>query len=198
MPRFKYFNVLIIILILFSGCDFKKSLTPKEIVTEFIKAYNEKDYKAIKELVSDSLVLGDFTGFTISNSKSRFIEIVEWGEIFNSKTIAQSFSVEDNKVFVVELQDNDREQFLSGNPVLFQMSYLVEHGEIVEMYQDTMPGYTTSTSGRTEKYRNFLRWVAEYHAENIKAVNQLTKEGGMVFKSLMDEYKTLENVPPAE
>lgn len=184
--------ILIALTILGSGCQTETNYTPAEVVEKFAKAYNENDYVMMGRLLADSLVLSDFTGFTMARSKDRFLEIASWGAVFDATMTIESMTVEDNKVFTVELQDNEREQFLTGNAVLFQMSYLVEFGQIAEIFQDTLPGYHATTKGREEKYRQFLRWVAEMHPEEIKMINKITPEGAEVFKSMMKAYNSYE------
>ena len=148
-------------------------------------AYNQKDYTTLDSLVSDNVVLKEM-GYTVIQSKKAFIDLVEWGEVFNAKNELKKLSREKGKIVAFELEHSDRIDFLYGEPIKTKTTFTIEHRkitiievELIDFDQEKM----------TKKNNLFHDWIGKNHTVSSAVINQLNRSGGEAFKEAMELYR---------
>ena len=122
-------SIVGLVILLFVCSSVMKEKENESIVRSYYDAYNQKDYTTLDSLVSDNVVLKEM-GYTVIQSKKAFIDLVEWGEVFNAKNELKKLSREKGKIVAFELEHSDRIDFLYGEPIKTKTTFTIEHRKI--------------------------------------------------------------------
>ena len=157
--------------------------SPLQVVKAFTKAYNAKNYKLLKQLTTFNIEIVD-SGYKVLDSQAAFIDLVEWGEVFQSKNIVTSIKKVNGKIVVRELQDNKRVQFLHGKPVECDVTYTIVDGKITKIEVQVL-NIDVNKQPRAE----FYEWVEAHHPEEMKQLWQLNKAGATTMLKCIEFFE---------
>lgn len=166
----------------FAGAEKTKDI---DLINEYYKAYNSKDYNTIEKLVADNIIVIEMN-YKVLETKTAFIDLVQWGEVFNSNNEMGSIKEENGVYIVNEIQDSERIQFLYGQSLIAKTTFTVENGKISKINTDLIDFDPDKMSkGRNE----LLSWVKANHPDKLSNINQLNKLGGQTFKEAMTLFE---------
>jgi len=156
-----------------------------DLINEYYKAYNSRDYNTIEKLVTDNIMLIEMN-YKVLETKTAFIDLVQWGEVFNSKNEMGSIKEEKGIYIVDEIQDSERIRFLYGQSLKAQTTFTVENGKISKINIDLIDFDPDKMSkGRNE----LMSWMKANYPDKLSNINQLNKLGGQTFKEAMTLFE---------
>ena len=190
-------NIVLIILIPFlyvnlTNCSNPKKDKEKQIIESFYKAYNTKDYNKLSKIIGDNIELYEM-GQLVLKSKERYMDIVEWGEVFSSKNILDSIYLSDEIWTCKETQESERISFLYNRAINSIAKYYIAEGKVVKIEID-LPNFDSDLD--TQKSKEFQKWVYENHPELMAKLNMLSKEGAEKYKQAMEMYRKKQSKTP--
>ena len=166
----------------FAGTEKTKDI---DLINEYYKAYNSKDYETIEKLVTDNIIVIEMN-YKILETKTAFIDLVQWGEVFNSNNKMVSIKEENGVYIADEIQDSERIQFLYGQSLIAKTKFTVENGKISKVNTDLIDFDPDKMSKRRNE---LLYWVKANYPDKLTNINHLNKLGGQTFKEAMTLFE---------
>ena len=156
-----------------------------DLIKEYYEAYNSKDYKTLEKLVSEDIIVIEMN-YKVLETKTAFIDLIQWGEVFNAKNEIVSIKEENGVYIIDETQDSERIQFLYGQSLKAKTTITVENGKISKIDIDLIDfDIDKMSKGRNE----LLFWVKVNHPDKLSNLNKLNKLGGQTFKEAMTLFE---------
>lgn len=159
------------------------------IVEDYNRAFNERDFEKIDNLISDTIKLIDYHGKVLENNKEGYFDrAVYWGELYDSKSEILSMIDHDSIVKTVETDSNLYYQFLYGQKMKMKFKYTISDDRIVKVEFDTMPGFHSFTVPASKRYGEFAQWIFHHYPEDIIIFDESTLENQRKMKKYLEEY----------
>ena len=157
----------------------------KALIKSYYKAYNEKDYTTLNTLVSDSIVVIE-ENYTIVNNKKAYIDLVEWGEVFESKNKLKKISVEDGIVVVKESEHSERVKFLYGKRIKAIATFTIHDHKITKIDVKIID---FDTSRMIKSSDQFHSWLVLNGTADPSVIYQINKAAAVAYKAAMNLYQ---------
>jgi len=155
-----------------------------DVIKKYYKAYNSKNYKKLDKIIADNIIVIEMN-YTVLNSKTDFINLVKWGEVFDSKNKKSEIREENGVYITEEIQDSERIQFLYGHALKSKTTFTIKNGKISKIEVDLLD---FNLEKMNKKRNEFMSWVKINHPHKLSTINQLNKVGGETFKEAMVLY----------
>ncbi|UKN02707.1 hypothetical protein K6119_04160 [Paracrocinitomix mangrovi] len=184
----KTFTYILLLLIIATGSlSLSNCSSPKEdkLIHNYYDYYNNKNYKELSKLLSDTIKLFD-EGYLVLEGKEKFLDIVKWGEVFNSKNTLISLENKDGAWIATEKQSSDRINFLYGHDLKSETIFRLFKKKIVSIESNLID---FNAEKENKKMHLFIDWVKNNHSELMQNIWQLNSQGAKDFKKAMELYQ---------
>ncbi len=181
--RFLIITLTLIILYGFNSKHHERS--NEKVVKKYYNAYNSKDYKKLKKLVSEEIKLLE-SGHQILDSRALFIQLVEWGEVFNAVNQITSIESVKDSVIINEIQESERIQFLHNCSMTAVSRFVINKRQIVRIEVD-YPGYDFTPMYK--KANQMLKWLTNNRPDLLETYFRFDKVGAETYLKAIEAYQ---------
>lgn len=177
--------LFVLILILFGSCSERKS-TPKELVMEYYKGFENSDYDHIRDLIADSLVIteGDYT---MTFTPESFHEQFKWDSVFKPVYKIVELENQDGQIVSTASVKSLRFEFLKNNPLTCRHKFHFKSGKISKI--ENLDCSNANWEIWQKERDSLVNWVKLNHPELDGFINDLSMKGAVDYLTAIDFYK---------
>lgn len=162
---------------------YSQTYSNRELVGEFIEAYNDKDSVKVMHLLHQDFV-ELFESDTTIPSKTSYAHNYAWGKQMNDKIAFEIIHSDSNTVKIKSSYYCFRDKVLNLGPFVSQRCYIIKSNQIfmvIETYEEQ-----NYVNRRTE-YQAFFDWLK--HNKNLSANDfPFNNQGAVSLKIALKEY----------
>lgn len=180
------FTIVLISSLVLSSCG----KAPKEILTEYEKAYNSHDISKITSFYSDDVVL-ELSMLSNLKGKEALKNYAEYDSVMNTKIKISDIANSDDESMFVMLQTNDLYKTIGIDTAKYSMIFTIEGGKITKMSGNT----TRETDLKIQNFsKKFMLWAAKEKLDELNLMMpdgkfNYTAENAKKYLSMVLEYK---------
>lgn len=176
------------LLLILVGSSFVKKSNIK-IVKAFHRAYNSRNHKLIKKVLSPQLVTINHKSDTMSTDRKSYFDLaINSTEIFGTKWKINEISEKGNKVFTIEEDSSLLLVYMYSKPLKFKYRYTVENQKITEIKYFSISNQDKLDERAIKRFDTLVEWIRNKYPNRVDVALELTKEGGKELISLLEEY----------
>lgn len=157
-----------------------------QVVSDFIKSYNEKD-----SLKTFSLLHKDFVELwekdTVINNKTAYSKNYSWGKVMNDANEIEIVKTSSDFVEAICTYTSDRDNLLGVAPYKSKRVYQLKNGKIFKIIGGEFNSYNEYDKPRREKYQLFFKWLSKNYNLNPSSF-PFDKNGAERLKKILIEY----------
>ena len=167
-------------LVLLASCGNKAE--EGKLILDYNSAYNQKDYDRLNQIIHDDIKIYDM-GVKVLEGKEAFIDLIEWGEVFNSVSEVVELLNEEGEFVLKEKQFSDRGNYLFGKDLLCKTYFRFKSGRIHKINSEIID---LDKDAFTSKMDLLKECAKTNFPDEQEKMFEISKEGAIVFKKIME------------
>ncbi|WP_242203598.1 hypothetical protein [Aestuariivivens insulae] len=177
--------ILLAIVFLLISCNHKK-LSHLETVIKYYQAHDNSDFRIVKELICDSISMGEGDYSTLYSQNS-FYELFKWDSIFQPTYKLINVEEANSGIIAIVSSGSLRYEFLKNNPLTCKYKFYFESDKISNIEVLECPNSDWVVWQRERD--SLVNWTSIHHSELDGFIHNLTEEGALNYLKAIELYR---------